>query len=457
MAHFLVLSSPLHGHVNPTFEFARRLARAGGRVTFLSSVSAYRRMRESPPLEGLSYASFSDGYDDGFNFHINNDSTKITMKSAEDYGEQFRQAGARKVSELVRTFSDEGCHVTCLVYSILQTWAADVVRELQIPSVALWIQPAAVLAVYYHYFHGCDLLINKLEIDPEFLVELPKLPPLASKDLPSFLLPSDPYSDIREAFRVQFETIDRDLKDGKPKPRVLVNTFEALEQDVIRSVDQLDLICIGPLIPALPKKAPSGSDYMEWLDSKPVSSVIFISFGTIISPCTRQMEEILNGLLETRRPFLWVIRGSDTGSDSEIRSRVDECGEGLVVPWCSQVEVLAHPSTGCFVTHCGWNSTLESLAIGVPMVCFPQWTDQTTNAKLVEDVWKTGVRVKLNEDGVLEGGELKRCLEEVMEGEEIRKNAMKWRALTREAVEDGGSSDRNMRAFVEEMREGCSS
>ncbi|RWR87150.1 crocetin glucosyltransferase, chloroplastic-like protein [Cinnamomum micranthum f. kanehirae] len=453
MAHFLVVSTPLHGHMNPTLEFARRLARAGARVTFLSTVSAYRRMGESPPLEGLSYASFSDGYDDGFNYHINNDTAKPTMKSAEEYGAQFRQAGARKVSELVRTFSDEGCHVTCLVYSILQTWAADLVRELQIPSVALWIQPAAVLAVYYHYFHGWDHLINKVEIDPEFLVELPKLPPLASKDVPSFLLPSDPHSDIREIFRVQFETIDKELKEGKPKPRLLVNTFDALERDAIGSVDQLDLICIGPLIPAQPKKAPSGSDYMEWLDSKPVSSVIYISFGTIISPCTRQMEEILNGLLETRRPFLWVIRGSDTGSDSEIRSRVDECGEGLVVPWCSQVEVLAHPSTGCFVTHCGWNSTSESLAMGVPMVCFPQWTDQTTNAKLVEDVWKTGVRVKLNEDGVLEGGELKRCLEEVMEGEEIRKNAMKWRDLTREAVEDGGSSDRNMRAFVEEMRE----
>ncbi|XXG78687.1 hypothetical protein AAC387_Pa08g2582 [Persea americana] len=170
------------------------------------------------------------------------------------------------------------------------------------------------------------------------------------------------------------------------------------------------------------------------------------------APPKLQVEEILNGLLEAQHPFLWVIRGSDTGSGREIRSRVDESGKGLVVLWCSQVEVLAHRSTGCFVTHCGWNSTSESLAKGVPMVCFPQWTDQMTNAKLVEDVWKAGVRVKVTEDRVLEGGELKRCLEEVMGGEEMKKNARKWKDLTRESVAEGGSSDLGTRAFVEEIR-----
>ncbi|XXG78686.1 hypothetical protein AAC387_Pa08g2581 [Persea americana] len=448
MANLLVISFPFHGSINPTLEFSRRLARAGARVTFLTSVSAYRRIIDSPHMNGLSYASFSDGYDDGFNPQLNNDSTKA--KDAPDFLAQFSQAGARKVRELVRTFRDEGSHVTYIVYRFHMTWAADVAREMQIPSAALWIQPATVLAVYYHHFHGYDHLINKVEIDPEFLVELPNLPLLASKDLPSFLLPSDPHSDIREAFQKQFNTFDEEGKESKSKPRVLVNSFDELEREALGSVDQLDLIPIGPLISSTAKKTSSGSDYMEWLDSRPVSSVVYVSFGSIISPCKRQMEEILNGLLETRHPFLWIIRGSDTG---EILNRVDESGEGLAVPWCSQVEVLAHPSTGCFVTHCGWNSTSESLAMGVPMVCFPQFTDQATNAKLVEDVWKMGVRVKVNGDGVLEGGELRRCLEEVMAGEEMRKNASKWKDLVREAVGEGGSSDRNIRAFVEECEE----
>ncbi|KAD7478090.1 hypothetical protein E3N88_01226 [Mikania micrantha] len=89
---------------------------------------------------------------------------------------------------------------------------------------------------------------------------------------------------------------------------------------------------------------------------------------------------------------------------------------GLIVPWCSQLEVLSHTSSGCFVTHCGWNSTLESIACGVPVVAFPKWSDQSTNAKLIEDVWGMGTRVHVtvNEDGVVDGEEIRRCIEMAM-------------------------------------------
>ncbi|KAL7220116.1 hypothetical protein ACSBR2_013053 [Camellia fascicularis] len=93
--------------------------------------------------------------------------------------------------------------------------------------------------------------------------------------------------------------------------------------------------------------------------------------------------------------------------------------QGLIVPWCSQLEVLSYPSLGCFVTHCGWNSALESLASGVPVVAFPYSSDQTTNAKMLTEVWKTGVRVRENEEGIVKNEEVKRCIEEVMGGEEI--------------------------------------
>lgn len=124
----------------------------------------------------------------------------------------------------------------------------------------------------------------------------------------------------------------------------------------------------------------------------------------------------------------------------------------------SQVEVLSHGSLGCFVTHCGWNSTMESLGSGVPMVAFPQWTDQGTNAKMVQDVWKTGVRVddKVNvEEGIVEAEEIRKCLDVVMgsggKGQEFRRNADKWKCLAREAVTEGGSSDSNMRTFLHDV------
>ncbi|XP_062164986.1 crocetin glucosyltransferase, chloroplastic-like [Alnus glutinosa] len=115
------------------------------------------------------------------------------------------------------------------------------------------------------------------------------------------------------------------------------------------------------------------------------------------------MEEIACGLLDCGRPSLWVIRAKENGEEEKEEDKL-KCREeleenGMIVPWCSQVEVLSHPLLGCFVTHCGWNSTLESLVSGVLVVAFPQWTDQGTNAKLIQDVWKMGVRVTANENG----------------------------------------------------------
>ncbi|KAJ4959327.1 hypothetical protein NE237_026438 [Protea cynaroides] len=194
---------------------------------------------------------------------------------------------------------------------------------------------------------------------------------------------------------------------------------------------------------------------MEWLNSKTNASVVYVSFGSLSELSKPQMEAIENGLLESRRPFLWVIRKGEEDKEKIMATFEQKNQGGLIVPWCSQVEVLSHPSVGCFVTHCGWNSTLEGLVAGIPMVAFPQWSDQPTNAKLIQDVWRTGVRVKVSdEDGIAKSEEIVRCLETVMEGEsgeEMRKAAKRWSVLSREAVKDGGSSDRSVRAFMEEI------
>ena len=94
---------------------------------------------------------------------------------------------------------------------------------------------------------------------------------------------------------------------------------------------------------------------------------------------------------------------------------------------------------------------MESLVAGVPTVVFPQWSDQGTNGKMIQDVWKTGVRVTRREgDGIVEGKEIKRCVEMVIEGEEMTRNAEKWRDLAREALSDGGSSNVNLQAFLDD-------
>ena len=164
------------------------------------------------------------------------------------------------------------------------------------------------------------------------------------------------------------------------------------------------------------------------------------------------MEELALGLKRSNRYFLWVVR--ETEAKKLPTNFIEETTErGLVVSWCPQLEVLSHKAVGCFVTHCGWNSTLEALSLGVPMVTMPQWTDQTTNSKFVMDVWKVGIRVKVDDKGIVTREEIELCINEVMgeKREELKRNAIKWKKLANEALDEGGSSDKNIDEFVEKI------
>ncbi|KAL5542733.1 hypothetical protein UlMin_010443 [Ulmus minor] len=464
---FLLITFPAQGHVNPAMEFAKRLIRSGAEVTFFATNFAHRRMiakQLTATIDGLSFAFFSDGYDDGFK---NSDDAK-------HYSSELKRRGSKALAELIESRANEGRPFTCSVYTLLLQWASEVAAEFRLPSVLLWVQPATVFGVFYYYFHGFgDIIREKFSIgDDSCSIALPGLSLMSICDLPSFMDASNIYSSLIQLFEEQFEVLE---KQGNQK--VLVNTFDELEVDALRAICKINLIGIGPLIPSAfqcsNEKDPSdtsfgsdlfqcSNDYMEWLNSKPEGSVVYVSFGSFYVLKKSQREELSKGLLDFGRPFLWVItekrikdQNNEEEEEEELSCREELEKLGKIVPWCSQMEVLSNSSLACFVTHCGWNSSMESLSCGVPMVAFPQWLDQITNAKLIEDVWKIGVRVKANKDGVAEGDEIKRCLDlvtgEEEKGVEIRRNAEKWKSLASEAVKEGGSSDRNFKAFVEEM------
>ncbi|KAL5781344.1 hypothetical protein ACOSP7_006373 [Xanthoceras sorbifolium] len=463
--HFLLVTFPVQGHINPALQLAKRLLRMGARVTYATTISAHRRMTRTtaPPLpDGLKFGFFSDGYDDGFN---SRDDDEIKQ-----YVSLLKRRGSETLTQLVADSEKEGRPVSCLIYTLLLPWAAEVACGLHIPSVLFWIQPAIVLDIYYYYFHGYGDVITESANEPSCLINLPGLPPLTSRDLPSFLIPSNNYPLVIPMFQQQLETLEQETN-----PKILVNTCDALEPQALRALDTWDMVAIGPLIPSafLDREDPSDTcfggdifhgrnskdqDYKEWLNSKPESSVVYVSFGSIAVLKRQQVEEIARGLLDSGHPFLWVIRETENGEEEKLScmEELESQQQGMIVTWCSQVEVLSHPAVGCFVSHCGWNSTVESLVCGVAVVAYPQWTDQGTNAKLIEEEWKTGVRVKLNEEGVAEREEIKRCLQVVMGGGEqtevLKGNAKKWKELAREAAIDGGSSYNNLKAFVDEFR-----
>ncbi|XP_059630345.1 crocetin glucosyltransferase, chloroplastic-like [Cornus florida] len=453
----LLVTVPGQGSINPSLQFAKHLVAMGVKVTFATSLSAIQRMNKNAPiLQALTLAPFSDGYDNG----------KEVVK-IENYLSSLRIHSSQAVANLISASADEGCAFTHVVYTTTMPWVAEVAHELHIPSTLLWVQPATIVDIYYYYFNGYGDVITKNSYDPFCPIELPGLPLLTSRDLPSILQPNP--TDSSSFLSVIKKHLD--ILDAEINPQVLVNTFDTLESDALRAIKKLNMIAIGPLIPSAFLDGKDTSDtsfggdmfqkstgYIEWLNSKPESSVVYASFGSLSVLSKKQMEEMAHGLLESRRPFLWVVRKTDqTGRNMENEvSCIEELEkQGMMVTWCSQVEVLSHPSLGCFVTHCGWNSTLESLVSGVPMVVFPQRADQGTNAKLITDVWDTGVGVTVNEEGIVEREEFKRCIEMVMgdgdTGKEMRRNAKKWKELAREAVKEGGSSDMNIKAFVGEV------
>lgn len=229
------------------------------------------------------------------------------------------------------------------------------------------------------------------------------------------------------------------------------------------------LVMVGPMVPSayLDQQIdgdraygaslwkPTSNQCFTWLDTKPPRSVIYVSFGSMGNISAEQVEEIAWGLKASNRPFLWVMKESEKKLPTGFLNSVGETG--MVVSWCNQLEVLAHQAIGCFVTHCGWNSTLEGLGLGVPMVCVTERSDQPMNAKFVEDVWKVGVRAKKDEVGIVTREELEKCIRGVMDrenGEEIKRNANKWRELARSAVSVGGTSDMNINEFVVKLLEG---
>ncbi|KAF8005684.1 hypothetical protein BT93_K0078 [Corymbia citriodora subsp. variegata] len=225
-------------------------------------------------------------------------------------------------------------------------------------------------------------------------------------------------------------------------------THSELEEEVVDYMAKLwPLKTVGPAIPSicLDKRLQDDKDYginlfrpdteicLNWLSDKPIDSVIYVSFGSMAELDFPNRGASM-GLEKLQQTLL--VGGSRVG-EGKAPSRFAEhtCSRmGIVMPWGPQLEILAHRSTGCFLTHCRWNSVLKALGLGMPMVAMPQWTDQGTNAKFVEDVWGVGARASKDEDGIVRRGEMERCICEVMEGErgkEIKRNAEKWRKLAK--------------------------
>ncbi|KAL5987368.1 hypothetical protein ACLOJK_038533 [Asimina triloba] len=184
-------------------------------------------------------------------------------------------------------------------------------------------------------------------------------------------------------------------------------------------------------------------------------SAIYAAFGSLTILDRGQFQELALGLEQSGHPFLWVAL-SDLTDDSSaaypegFEARVAD--HGRIVSWSPQQKVLSHPSIACFLTHRGWNSTLEGLSYGVPFLCWPYFAGQFLNRTTITDAWKVGSGLEANPCGIIPREEIKKKLEELIDDEGIKARCLEFQEMARKCVCEGGSLSKNLAEFMEEMK-----
>ncbi|PWZ55976.1 UDP-glycosyltransferase 86A1 [Zea mays] len=464
--HAVVMPYPLQGHVIPAVHLALRLAERGFAVTFINTESVHHQIGAGGDIFAgararggattteeldVRYELVSDGFPLGFDRSLNHD----------QFMEGVLHVLPAHVEDLLRRRVVVDPATTCLVVDTFFVWPATLARKLGVPYVSFWTEPALIFNLYYHM----DLLTKHghfkcKEPRKDAITYIPGVASIEPSELMSYLQETDTTSVVH---RIIFRAFD----EARRADYVLCNTVEELEPSTIAALRaDRPFYAVGPIFPAgFARSAvatsmwPESDDCSRWLGAQPPGSVLYISFGSYAHVTKQELREIAGGVLASGARFLWVMRPDIVSSDDPrplpegFAEAAAAAGRGLVVQWCCQVEVLSHPAVAAFLTHCGWNSVLESVWAGVPMLCFPLLTDQLTNRRLVVREWGAGVSI--GDRGAVHADEVRARIQGILAGEDglkLRDQVRKLRATLEAAVAPGGSSRRNFDDFVDELK-----
>lgn len=285
---------------------------------------------------------------------------------------------------------------------------------------------------------------------------IPGVEAIEPRDLMSYLQATD-------ITTVLHRIIDKAFADVKRADFVICNTVQELEQETLTALNQKQPVyAIGPILAndfAKTKIAMSlwsESDCSQWLNTKANGSVLYVSFGSYAHVSKHDIVEIAHGLLLSGVNFVWVLRPDIVSSDDTdiLPEGFIESArhKGLVVPWCHQIAVLSHPAIGGFLTHCGWNSIMESIWCGIPLICFPILTDQFTNRKLVVHDWKLGIN--LCDEKTISREKVSANIASLMSGEILNIKLMNKMKKVRKTLENAtdGSSNKNFEDFISAVK-----
>ncbi|KAK7824703.1 7-deoxyloganetin glucosyltransferase [Quercus suber] len=467
--HVVCVPAPLQGHITPMLKLAKLLYHKGFHVTFVNTEYNHNRLlrsRGTNSLNGLSgfhFETIPDGLPPS-DADVSQDIPSLVKSTIKTCLLPL----CNLISKLNDTSSSNVPLVTSIVSDGCMSFTLDAADKFGIPCVLFWTPSACGFLSYMHYRHLVERGLVPLK-DANYLTNgylettinwIPGMKNIRLKDLPSFIRTTDE-NDIMLNFKI------RETERAPRASAVILNTFDSFEQEVLDALYSMlpRIYTIGPLMLLADQIKDDnlksiGSNLwkeelgcVEWLNSKEPNSVVYVNYGSITIMTPHQLIEFAWGLANSEKPFLWIIRPDLVGGNSAIVPSefvTKTKDRGMLASWCHQEQILKHPSIGCFLTHSGWNSTLESVCCGVPMISWPFFAEQLTNCRYCCVEWGIGMEI----DNNVQRDEVEKLVRELMDGEkgkELKKKAMEWKIKAEDATKPSGSSYQNMDKLISEV------
>ncbi|PIA45540.1 hypothetical protein AQUCO_01600023v1 [Aquilegia coerulea] len=356
--------------------------------------------------------------------------------------------------------------VSCIVADCYMSFTSKAAEEFGIPGVLFWTMSPCIMMSYVHsqliVENGLIPLTDKRNSTkwyPDMPINLiPGMRDIRLKDLPSFFWDGN-YASHNICIRA--------VQEALKASAIIIHTFDALEHEVLNAMKSLlpPVYTIGPLqlleqyIPNTQLRSlrsnllKEDQDCLQWLDSRQPDSVVYVNFGSHTVMTSQQLIEFAWGLANCKHPFLWVIRPDLVIGEAAIlplEFTEETADRGMISGWCPQELVLCHSSVAGFLTHSGWNSTMDAICSGVPVIGWPFFADQTTNCRYACVHWGIGMEIDKN----VKRDEVEGLVRELMEGDKgkrMKKKAMEWKKSAEESTKPGGSSYVNLDKVIKEV------
>ncbi|KAL5798904.1 hypothetical protein ACOSQ2_003724 [Xanthoceras sorbifolium] len=469
--HVVLLPSPGMGHVIPFIEFAKRLVHHHDdfNVTCIIPTigppsTAMKAAVEALPAPTINHIFLPPIiFDDDDQYSTKSPETILALA--------ITRSLPSLACELKSLVASSRTNVVAFVVDFFCTETFEVAREFNLSSYLFFPSNAMVLS-FLLYLPKLDEMVSCEFKDLTEPVKIPGCLPVHGRDF------ADTFQDRTSGTYKWFVDM---IKKFSLARGIIVNSFMDLESGALKALSEEEpgkppVYPIGPIIRSGSSESDdvSWSDCLTWLDNQPSDSVLFVAFGSGGTLSHAQVNELAFGLEMSQQRFIWVVKTPNDESASATyfsvqnhqKNHFDFLPEGflertkerglVISSWGPQIEVLSHGATGGFLTHCGWNSTLESVVYGVPLIAWPLYAEQRMNALMLSEDVRVALRPNPNEgDGLVTREEIAKVVKELMEGEAgigVRKRMRVMKHAASMALMEDGSSIKTLSKLALEWK-----